>query len=173
MKAAVIYKGKYGSTAQYAKWIAEALYLSVLDIDKEVADHLGEYDLLIIGSPVYFGNLLLKHWLSKNKNLLLKRSIKLFVVCGSAGNQQAQDNIIRQNLHVDLAKSCEVHFLPGRVDMSKLSWFDRLMIKAAALMQKDRQKRYMMMRGYDAVKREHVNPLIKSALHYANTEKIV
>ena len=42
MKAIVIYKGKYGSTAQYAEWIAEALYLPVLDIDQEPADRLEE-----------------------------------------------------------------------------------------------------------------------------------
>ncbi|HEY9000740.1 MAG TPA: flavodoxin domain-containing protein [Mucilaginibacter sp.] len=173
MKGIVIYKGKYGSTEQYAKWIAEALYLPVLDIDKQIGDSLEEYDMLIIGSPVYFGNLLLKHWLLKNESLLLTKSIKLFVVCGSAEDKRAQDNIIRQNIHGDLARHCEVHFLPGRVDMSKLSWFHRFMIKAAALRQKDRQIRYMMTRGYDAVKREHVNPLIKSVLHYTNTEKIV
>lgn len=173
MKAIVIYKGKYGSTAQYAEWIAEALYLPVLDIDQEPADRLEEYDMLVIGSPVYFGKLLLKSWLSKNKGMLLEKSAKLFVVCGSAGDQQAQDNIIKENIPSELAKNSEIYFLPGRIDMSRLTWFDRLMIKAAALVQKDPQKRFLMMRGYDAVKREHANPIIKSVLHYSNTEKIV
>jgi menaquinone-dependent protoporphyrinogen IX oxidase len=173
MKGIVIYKGKYGATAQYAKWIAEALYLPVIDIDKEFTDSLEEYDLLIIGSPVYFGKLLLKHWLSKNKSLLLKKTVKLFVVCGSTGDQPAQDLIVRQNLRDNLAKYCEIYFLPGRVDISRLSWFDRFMIKAGALIQKDPQKRYLMTRGYDAVKRENVNLLIKSVLHHMNTEKIV
>jgi len=173
MKGIVIYKGKYGSTAQYAKWIAEALYLPVVTVDGQFADEFKEYDMLIIGSPVYFGNLLLKNWFFKHKKSLLKTSIMFFVVCGSAGDRQAQDKIIKENIPADLAKNCEIYFLPGRVDMSKLSWFDRMMIKLAALMQKDRQKKYMMMRGYDAVKREHVNPLIKSVLHHANAEKII
>lgn len=173
MKAIVIYKGKYGSTAQYAEWIADALNLPVLDIDNEFEDRLHEYNVLIIGSPVYFGKLLLKNWFSKNEDLLLKKSTKLFVVCGSAGNQQAQDKIIKENIPAQLAKDSEIYFLPGRVDMSRLTWYHRLMIKAAALAQKDPQKRFLMMRGYDAVKREHVNPLIKSVLHYSNTEKIL
>jgi menaquinone-dependent protoporphyrinogen IX oxidase len=172
MKAIVIYKGKYGSTAQYAEWIAEALYLPVLDIDQELADRLAEYDMLIIGSPVYFGKLILKNFLSKHKKQLLQKCVKLFVVCGSTGDQRAQDKIIKQNISADLAKYCEICFLPGRVDMARLSWVDRLMIKAAALVQRDRQKRFLMMRGYDAVKREHVNLLIKSVLHDMNAEKI-
>ncbi|MDO3628244.1 flavodoxin domain-containing protein [Mucilaginibacter sp. BT774] len=173
MKGVVIYKGKYGSTAQYAKWMAEALYLPILDVDQYFADVFEEYDTLIIGTPVYFGSMLLKTWFLKNEKALLNKTIKLFVVCGSAGDQVAQDKIVKQNLPADLAKHCEVYFLPGRVDMSRLSWFHRLMIKVGALMQKDRQKRYVMQRGYDAVKREHINPLIKSVLHYSITEKIV
>lgn len=173
MKGIVIYKGKYGATAQYAKWIAEALYLPVLDIDEQSVDQLEEYDLLIVGSPVYFGKLLIKNWLSKNEKMLADKNIKLFVVCGSTGNQLAEDTIVKQNLPADLAMGCEIYFLPGRVDMPRLSLFDRFMIKAGALMQKDRQKRYLMLRGYDAVKKDHLNPLIKSAFHYSNTEKIV
>jgi menaquinone-dependent protoporphyrinogen IX oxidase len=173
MKGVVIYKGKYGSTEQYAKWLAEALYLPVNDIDKHYTEVPEEYDTLIIGTPVYFGKMLLKNWFSKNEKVLLGKTIKLFVVCGSAGDHLAQDKILKQNLPADLARHFEIYFLPGRVDMSRLSWFDRLMIKIGAMAQKDRQKRYLMMRGYDAVKREHVNPLIKSVLHHSNTEKII
>jgi menaquinone-dependent protoporphyrinogen IX oxidase len=173
MKGVVIYKGKYGSTEQYAKWLAEALYLPVIDIDKHYTEVPEEYDTLIIGTPVYFGNMLLKNWFSKNEKVLVGKTIRLFVVCGSAVDQLAQDKILKQNVPADLARHCKTYFLPGRVDMSRLSWFDRLLIKGGALMQRDRQKRYLMMRGYDAVKREHINPLIKSVLHDTITEKIV
>ncbi|MBS1504622.1 MAG: hypothetical protein JST32_21360, partial [Bacteroidetes bacterium] len=89
------------------------------------------------------------------------------------GDKHQQDQVIKQNLPEWLAKSAEIYFLPGRVDMRKLSWWDRFLIKMAALVQKDPTKRQAMRRGYDAVKREHINDLIKSVLHYANTEKVM
>ncbi|HVS92750.1 MAG TPA: flavodoxin domain-containing protein [Mucilaginibacter sp.] len=173
MKGMVIYKGKYGATAQYAEWIAEALYLPVYDLDKQFIEQPESRDTVIIGSPVYIGKLLIKNWLVKNKGLLKDKKILLFVVCGSAGDKHQQDQVIKQNLPEWLAKSAEIYFLPGKVDMRKLSWWDRFLIKMAALVQKDPTKRQAMRRGYDAVKREHINDLIKNVLHYANTEKVM
>ncbi|MBS1532933.1 MAG: hypothetical protein JSU01_21720 [Bacteroidetes bacterium] len=173
MKGIVIYKGKYGATAQYAKWLAEALYLPAFDLEKQLLDNLDGYDGIMIGSPVYMGKLLIKDWLSKNADVLHHKKVFLFVVCGSAGNKHKQDDIIRQNIPAGLENHCEIYFLPGRVDMSKLSWYDRLIIYVGAFFEKDPQKKQLMRRGYDAVKREHINPLIKDALHYSNTEEVI
>ncbi|MBS1527326.1 MAG: flavodoxin domain-containing protein [Bacteroidetes bacterium] len=173
MKGIVIYKGKYGATAQYAEWIAEALYLPLYDLDKQFIDQLETRDTIIIGSPVYVGKLLVKNWLFKNARLLKNKKILLFIVCGAAGDKIKQEQVIKQNLPGWLAKSGEIYFLPGKVDMKKLSWWDRFLIRMAAMMQKDPTKRQAMRRGYDAVKREHINDLIKNVLHYANTEKVI
>ncbi len=171
MKGVVIYKGKYGSTAQYASWLAEALYLPIIDIDSQPAEGLAEYDYVMVGSPVYVGKLLMKNWLLNNQSNLQHKKVFLFVVCGStSGNNRMQEIILKKNVPTGLLKRMEAFFLPGRVVISQLSWFDRMLLKFGAIWERDPAKKQMMVLGFDGVKREHVNRLIKRALRYSNAE---
>jgi menaquinone-dependent protoporphyrinogen IX oxidase len=172
MKGIVIYRGKYGATTQYATWLGETLEMPVHEIERLSIDDLAAYEYLIIGSPVYIGRMLIKDWLQKNADFLSHKKVLFFVVCGSAGDQQKQESIIRQNIPIQLTGSSEIYFLPGRVELSKLSWFDRLLIKVGAFLEKDPHKKQMMLRGYDAVRREYTYPLIKSILNYSKAEVV-
>ena len=53
MKGIVIYKGKYGATKQYAKWIGGELGLPVEDSKDIMENELSYFDFLLIGSGVY------------------------------------------------------------------------------------------------------------------------
>ena len=53
MNAIVIYKTKYGSTKQYAEWIAEELGCNFIDAKNVKADNLLEYDTIIYGGGLY------------------------------------------------------------------------------------------------------------------------
>lgn len=171
MKGIVVFKGKYGATAQYAAWIAEALYLPMFDIDHEDAGQIAECDYVIIGSPVYVGKMLIKNWLRKNEAQLRDKKIFFFVVCGTTDREkEKQDVIINENIPENLVKMTEFFFLAGRVIISNLSWLDKLTVRMGALMQKDPVKKEAMRRGFDGVKRENINQLIKHALHYSNAE---
>ena len=171
MKGIVLYKGKYGTTAQYASWIAEALYLPMADIEHADAGQIAKYDYVIIGSSVYVGKMLIKNWLRKNETQLCDKKILFFVVCATTDREkEQQDTIINENVPESLIKASEFFFLAGRVVINKLSWLDKLTVRMGALMQKDPVKKEAMLRGFDGVKRENVNPLIKRALHYSNTE---
>ena len=51
MKGAIFYSSKYGSTAQYAQWIADATGLPIFDTKHSQADP-ANYDFFVI----YFRN---------------------------------------------------------------------------------------------------------------------
>ena len=53
MKTIVIYKSKYGSTKQYAQWIAESLDCAISSASDVKIDDLLEYDTIIYGGGLY------------------------------------------------------------------------------------------------------------------------
>ncbi len=53
MNTIVVYKSKYGSTKQYALWIAEELGCRAVDAKKVKADDLLKYDAIIYGGGLY------------------------------------------------------------------------------------------------------------------------
>jgi len=173
MKGIVIYKGKYGATAQYAAWLGEARYLPVIDIEQEKTVDLTKYDYVIAGSPVYLGKLLARDWLRRNAGVLQPKKVFLFVVCGSANKEKHKhDKMMKENVPAGVAESDEIFFLPGRVVIRKLSWFDRLVLKIGAYLQKDPAKKAQMLHGFDRVKRENINDIIKNVLHFTTTEDV-
>ena len=79
---------------------------------------------------------------------------------------------MKENIPAGVAESDEIFFLPGRVVIRKLSWFDRLVLKVGAYMQKDPAKKAQMLHGFDRVKRENINDIIKNVLHFTTTEDV-
>ncbi|WP_319377880.1 flavodoxin domain-containing protein [uncultured Methanocorpusculum sp.] len=55
MSTVVVYKSKYGSTEQYAKWIAEELGADLKSAEQTKLDDLFPYDTIIYGAGVYVG----------------------------------------------------------------------------------------------------------------------
>jgi len=174
MKGIIIYKGKYGATAQYAAWLADALGLPVVSTDQQASVDLSGYDYVMVGSPVYVGKLLMRDWLHENATVLQHKKVFVFIVnSASADDKQREDAVVKGNLPDELAKASKIYFLRGRVVINKLSWTDRLVVKLGAMMEKDPEKKALMRRGFDGVKRENVNPLIKAALEYSNSEALL
>jgi len=82
MKGAVLYATKYGSTAEYAKWIGEATELPVLNVRKEYADP-DMYDFLILATPVIYYKLLITDWVLRNLPKLDGKPIIMVTVSGA------------------------------------------------------------------------------------------
>lgn len=98
----------------------------------------------------------------------------MFIVSSaSPDDKQREDAVIKANLPNELAKTGKIYFLRGRVVINKLSWTDRLVVKLGAMMEKDPEKKALMRRGFDGVKRENINPLIKAAMEYCNSEALL
>jgi len=56
-KIAVVYKSKYGTTKQYAEWIAEALEAPLFESSKIKSSQLEDYDVVIYGGGLYAGGI--------------------------------------------------------------------------------------------------------------------
>lgn len=157
----IIYAGKYGSTDQYAHWLGQKLSLPLLDAESTTPEKLADYHLVIIGSSVYVGKLVIGKWLQHNASILSKKELFLFIVCGTtAEDAQEQQKIINSNLPPVLAKTTEIFFLPGRCVVKQLSWKDWFVLKMGAMIQHDPQKKAIMNRGFDYMDQKHLEPLI-------------
>src|SRR5690349_2839651 len=84
MKGIIIYKGKYGATRQYAAWLRDELGLQLVQADHCKSYHIELSDIIVIGTSIYVGKMQVSKWLKKNLDILKKKKVFLFVVCGTA-----------------------------------------------------------------------------------------
>lgn len=163
MKGLILYKGKYGATRDYAGFIGEALKWPVYTPEQLLTPTLNEADVLVIGSSVYAGRLLLHGWLKKHAEQLKNKKVFLFIVCATpAAKKDVLEQIARINIPAALREQVVVHFLRGRVVIKDLKWLDKLMLKLAAKGAKDPDEKQRMLYGFDAVNRENAFPLINT-----------
>ena len=161
MKGIVIYKGKYGATKQYAKWIGGELGLPVADSKDIKENELSYYDFLLIGTSVYIGKLQIQKWLKDNIAYLHGKKIFLFQVAATLPEEKEKRQAYnRASIPEKILKNCEFYFLPGRMIMQKLSWIDRFMLKMGARVTKDPTAKKMMLTDYDNVRKESITEII-------------
>jgi menaquinone-dependent protoporphyrinogen IX oxidase len=159
MKGLVIYKGRYGATKQYAMWIGHELGLPVASADRFPADELPKYDYFIIGSSVYIGKLEIKKWLKKNLDILANKKIYLFQVAASpVSDTEKRESYNSQSIPLPIKVKC--FYLPGRMIMRNLDWFDRFMLKMGARLTKDKNEKTRMLTDFNEVKQEYIYPLV-------------
>lgn len=169
MKGLVIYKGKYGTTKQYAMWIGQELQLSVASADRFPIDELPKYDYYILGSSVYIGQLEIRNWVKKNFKLLQNKKIFFFQVAGSPPEQiEKRESYNKASLSPDILKKIQVYYLPGRMIMRNLSAWDRFMLKMGARLTKDPVEKKKMLTDFNDVKKETIDPLVKSVRNFTN-----
>jgi len=161
MKGIIIYKSKYGATAQYAQWLGSALHFSALQADEVKTIDLADFEIIVLGSAVYLGKLLLAKWIAQNFSALKNRKLFLFIVCGMRENERAaQEQVLKTNFRPDIRKRVQTFFIPGRCIIAHLSWTDRLLLRFAALANKDPQKEQELKHGFDRLNKSRLKPLI-------------
>jgi len=171
MKGIIIYKGKYGTTAQYAQWLAEELNLPVLS--SEITDEvtLQEYDHLILGTSVYIGKLQIASWIKHNLPFIRNKKIFLFVVAATPPNEKEKlEAYVNSGIPVEIREKCQVYYLHGKMKISELSWKDRLLLKMGAWLAKDPQDRKKMLTDFNSVKKENIKGIITDVKEYAGTK---
>ena len=169
MKGLVIYKGKYGTTKQYAMWIGQELQLSVASADRFPVDELPKYDYFILGSSVYIGQLEIKSWLKKNFRILQHKKIFFFQVAASPPEQiEKRESYNKASLSADILKKIQFYYLPGRMIMRNLSAWDRFMLKMGAKLTKDPVEKKKMLTDFNDVKKEKIDPLVKTVRDFTN-----
>jgi menaquinone-dependent protoporphyrinogen IX oxidase len=124
MQGAIVYKGKYGATRDYATLLSTALNLPVSN-ETLTGGQLLHADYLFIGSAVYAGRLSLRNWLARHQDFLKTKKLFFFIVCGTPAEETATTaKIIADNIP-DFLQHNAVFFLKGRLVIQQLSWIDR------------------------------------------------
>ncbi|GAB1264879.1 flavodoxin domain-containing protein [Aurantivibrio infirmus] len=160
MKGALYFSGQYGSTAQYAQWIHEATTIPVYDINQAHPDP-ADFDFLVLGSSVIVGKLTIRHWIKKYLHALSEKPVLLFSVAGAPPGPEV-DKWVAKSLPTSLTEKIKHVALRGKLDISMVSWWTRVVLKIGAWAAKNEQDKREMTEGFDFMDKNSIEPIIKS-----------
>ena len=161
MKGLIIYKSRYGATGQYAGWLARACGYRATQPESVRPGELEQAELVIVGSSIYLGKLLLSRWIRQHVRLLSRKKVLLFIVCGTTPDEsEATEEMLLNNVPREILPSCRVFFLPGRIRHGSLSLKHRWLLKIAAWFETDRVKKGALTQDWDLVDRHRLEPLL-------------
>ncbi|WP_306025388.1 flavodoxin domain-containing protein [Oceaniradius stylonematis] len=158
MKGAIFYATRYGSTGQYARWIAEATGLDAYDIDAGGAS-IGDFDFLVLGSPVIYHKLMFWKWVRRHLDTIAKKPVIVFTVSGVSAGEKL-DGWIAESLPQDLIDRMHHVALRGRQDPRELTRYDRMMLIIGSLMNRDRQAAREELHGFDFMDKDSIGPVV-------------
>lgn len=139
-KVLVVYASKYGSTQEIAEAVGKELAAQSIDVTVQAADQpadVAAYDGVVVGSGVYAGN-----WMSaavdfieNNADTLSQKSVWFFS-SGPTGDGDPVEILggwqFPEALQAvaDQIAPRETHVFHGNIDMDKMNWGERLLIRA-------------------------------------------
>jgi menaquinone-dependent protoporphyrinogen IX oxidase len=133
-KIAIIYKSKYGTTKQYAEWIAEELNASLYEASSIKPQQLTDYETIIYGGGLYASGIL-------GVKLVTQNPCKYLVVF-TVGIADSQDTdyteILTKNFKPEQLSQTKIFHLRGGIDYSKLNLAHKGMM---AMMKKHIEKK--------------------------------
>lgn len=174
MNAIIVYKGKYGATRQYANWLGRELGIIVTRAEKIKGEQLKKYDMFLVGSSVYIGQLQIKKWLKRNLEFLRNKKIFFFQVAGTPPQErEKRQGYNLAGIPAELIKDCEFYFLAGRMSVQKLSTWDRFLLKMGARMTKDPVESKRMLTDYDDVKKNNLDEMINGINKYLTPKRTI
>jgi len=155
---AIFYATRYGSTQDYARWIAEATGLSAHNIKKgDVA--LDDCDFVVLGCPVIYHKLLGCKWIQRHLDANSHKPVILFTVSGAPAGPKL-DGWIAKSLPQGLIDRAQHFALLGRQDPMELTFFDRMMLIIGGLFNPDRKAGREELQGFDYVDKASIQPVV-------------
>ncbi len=132
MKAIVIYKSKYGSTKQYAEWIAEELSADLFDAKSVNAEKLAEYDTIIYGGGLYAEVIAGVTLITKNIDKLDGKKIIVFTtgITPIEYREYYDKLVLDKNFKGDTREKVKVFNFLGKMILDELTLPHRTAIKA-------------------------------------------
>lgn len=132
MNAIVIYKSKYGSTRQYAEWIAEELDCSAVDVKTLKIDDVLKYDTIVYGGGLYAEIIAGVSFITKNLDKLKDK--KVIVYSTGITPVDCRDYydklVVEKNFKGDSLERIKVYNFLGKMVLDELSFVHRNAIKA-------------------------------------------
>lgn len=170
---AVIYRSKYGTTKQYAEWIAEETGADLYRLPRVSARDLSGYGTIIVGGGLYAGGMLGASFLKKNFTALSGKRIIVFSVGASFANAKNVASIKARNLTPEMEARVSFFHLRGGLNYEVMKPIDRfaMWLLASTIRAKPEQVRDEEEKGILAtygksasfLKRETIAPIVAAA----------
>lgn len=131
MKCIVLYDSKYGSTESTANWIAEGIREKcATDVEKVSNVKTLDYDLIVIGSPIYGGKPLdtVANFLKKNRSALMGKKVAVFAVFSGIWQEKIPDYLASLKQLVP-ENVWDARGFTGDLNVSKLDKEDREIVE--------------------------------------------
>jgi hypothetical protein len=133
-KVAVIYKSKYGSTKQYAEWIAEELGAPLFDASGIKPKQLMDYDVIVYGGGLYASGIAGVKLVTENPC----KSLVVFTVGLADPAITDYSPILSEIFTPELLKKTKLFHLRGGIDYKKLGFVHKGLM---AMMKKHIEKK--------------------------------
>lgn len=161
MKGIILYKTQYGSTEQYAKWLSEDTGLEAIPLDQADVEKLKSCSFIVIGSHVKIGHIKASDWIKTHWDWLKGKKLLLFSVSGSYANKKEQRDVLEMSLPEDILNDFEYYSLPGKLDKSKLNFWDRIIVFLGSKAVPDEEAKQRMAHGFDFVDHDQLKRLVR------------
>ena len=131
MSTIVIYKSKYGSTKQYAEWIAEALDCEVKEAKSVKADDLLKYDTIIYGGGLYAEIIAGVSLITKNIEKLKDKKLIVYTtgITPPEVREYYDHEVLDKNFKPEMLSHIKIYNFLGRMVMAELTVPHRTAIK--------------------------------------------
>ena len=166
MKAGIFYHGHYGSTRQYAQWLANDTGYPIYDVRNNDIDP-SDFELLILGSSVRINKLTIKKWINKNWPKIRDKKIIFYSVSGTAPGHPDLQKYLKESLPPEMIDRMDYIPLRGRLNVKEVSWGIRLLLWFGSLVERDPEAKQRMRIGFDFVDEQNIKPLIRLIASYA------
>ena len=123
MSTIVIYKTKYGSTKQYAEWIAEELGCDFVDVKSVKVDDLLSYDTIIYGGGLYAEVINGVSLITKNIEKLKGKKIIIYTTGITPADVTAYYNgeVLEKNFKNGVPENVKIFNFLGKMVLSELT----------------------------------------------------
>lgn len=164
MKIIVIYQTKYGSTKEYASWIASELSADLCHLNDIHLKKINLYDVVVFGSYVRAKKIVDIDFLSKNWNLLETKKIVLFTVSGAPAGSGILISAFEKGLPLEIRSNIKYFQLQGRLGKldirdSLSMFFARKSFEIKNILQ-GKSVSYNPFLPFDKVNKATIDPLV-------------
>ncbi len=131
MNIIVIYKSKYGTTKQYAEWIAEELGCEAAEASRIKIDDMESCDVIVYGGGLYAECIDGIALINKNYDRIKDKNIIVFSVgLTDPGFKKYYDTVAEKNFSSEVRDNIQIFNLPGKMIIDELSLPHRGALKA-------------------------------------------
>lgn len=129
MKNLIICSSKYGSTEECAQLLKEELIgqTNIVNLMNSKKLELSNYENVILGAPIYIGNIPkeMKKFVNENIDQLLSKNTGIFILSGDNNESYLEKNYPTELLD----QAIIIKHFGAVLDIAKLSFIKRLVIK--------------------------------------------